>query len=370
MRILQLCTNYLMGGIQRHVIELGDFLVEQGHEVVLAGDHGEWEPKGDAPRYEHVALNPISSMGGSLINRVSHLLPAARRLRQVLETHRIELIHAHETAPAIIAKLATRGLSIPIIFTYHGSERERIASVASTARRTADLTISPSRTSLEHLIEHGLPRERSRVVGLGTHPLPAPDMARAAELRRDLLGEKGRYLICSLSRMDHQKGIDMMIEVARKLRDVRDDIVLAIAGHGPLESHVRGWAEVANVAEHVRFLGYTDDVVTLLAASDLYLLTSRWEALPISIVEAFQMRLPVIATDCGGVGELVDDSVGRLLPVGDVAGISNAVLELIEDDDKRLRLGEAARERSLEERFSPYDVKLEMETLYREMLAR
>ena len=370
MRILQLCTNYLMGGIQRHVIELGDFLVERGHKVVLAGDHGEWEPKGEAPLYEHVGLNQISSMGGSLINRVSHLLPAARRLTEILKRHRIELIHAHETAPAIIARLATRNLPLPILFTYHGSERERIASVASTARRTADLTISPSRTSLEHLIEHGLPRERSRVVGLGTHPLPAPDMARAAQLRRQLLGEGGRYLISSLSRMDHQKGIDMMIEVARKIRDKRDDVVMAIAGHGPLETHVEGWAEVANVADRVHFLGYTEDVVSLLAASDLYLLTSRWEALPISIVEAFQMRLPVIATDCGGVGELVDESVGRLLPVGDITGIAEAALELIGDDEKRRKLGQAAHARSQEARFSPHDVKLEMEALYREMIAR
>ena len=368
MRILQINTNYLPGGIQRHVLDLSAFLRNRGHRVVLAGDLGDWAPDVNDKDFVHLALDSIAGTGGSLIKRVSEILPVARKLRSALKDNDIQLIHAHETAPLILAQLARMGLDIPIIFTYHGSEIDRITSVARTAKRCADLTISPSRTSLEHLIDKGVARERTKVIGLGVHPLPAPDKSMKSSYRQKLLGENGKYLISSLSRLDPQKGIDIMIEVARKIRDKRDDVVFAVGGHGPLEGMVGHWAEVAGVAEHIRFLGPVSNVQNLLCASDLYLLTSRWEALPISIVEAFQASLPVIATDCGGVKELVTPDVGRVLPVGDTSAIAAAILDLLDDAAQRRKLAEAARALSQHDRFSPPAVHAGFERIYAEMV--
>ena len=83
-----------------------------------------------------------------------------------------------------------------------------------------------------------------------------------------------------------------------------------MAGGGPLEQEAKRWAEDAGLSDTVTFLGMTERVPLYLKASDMFLLTSRWEALPLSIVEAFHAGLPVIATDCGGVSELVDEEVG------------------------------------------------------------
>lgn len=368
MRILQICTNFRPGGIQRHVLDLSQDMRERGHSVVLAGDHGAWCPEDNASNFEHLGLSKIAAGDGGLLKRVSEILPVAKKLRQVLKKHRIELIHAHETAPAIVAKLATSGLNIPIIFTYHGSEPDREASVARTAKRCADMTVSPSRTSLESLISKGLPREKAQVIGLGVHNLPEVSATDVAALRKSLLGETGRFLIASLSRLDQQKGIDMMIEVARKISDIRKDVVFAIGGHGPLSNIVENWAEVAGVSENVKFLGPVSDVASVLRASDLYLLTSRWEALPISIVEAFQSSLPVIATDCGGVKELVDPSVGVVLQVGDTNAIAQAVLDLIDNPAKREEMSKNALELSKKARFSPDAVHKNFELFYLEMI--
>ncbi len=369
MRILQINTNYLPGGIQRHVLDLSAYLREAGHRVLLAGDGGDWAPSEDDPEFLHLALDRIAGTGGSVFRRMAEILPEARKLRRAIKAEGIQLVHAHETAPAILARLATMGLGIPVVFTYHGSEPDRIASVSRTARRCADLVISPSRTSLNHLVAKGLPAERTRVIGLGVHPMPQVDAAVAAAKRAELLGDNGRFLIASLSRLDPQKGIDMMIEVARKISDRRDDVVFAIGGHGPLQDLVDSWTQVTGVSRNVKFLGPVSNVAEVLAASDIYLLTSRWEALPISIVEAFQSGLPVIATDCGGVRELVNDEVGVVLPVADTSAIAEAIIKLLDSDELRGAMGRAALELSRDKRFSPPHVHQSFEQLYRDVIA-
>jgi len=107
-----------------------------------------------------------------------------------------------------------------------------------------------------------------------------------------------------------------------------------------------------------------------LAAADIFILTSRWEALPISIVEAFRAGLPVIATDCGGVKELVDDAVGRLCQVGDVDGLAEAVLELAGNRDLRAQLSQNATELSQSDRFDPDHVHGEFERFYQSLVAK
>lgn len=368
MRILQVNTNLRPGGIQRHVLDLSEYLRLKGHDVVVAADHGAWAPEEDTQEFIHLDLDRIAETGGSLFNRISELLPISRKLRREIKDRDIELVHTHETAPAIIAKLATAGLDIPVLFTYHGSDPNRAASVARTAKRCADWTLSPSRASLDNLISLGLPSKNTRVMGLGVHPLAGASAEDTQALRQSLLGNKGKYLVSSLSRLAHQKGIDMMIEVARKISDQRDDIIIAVGGHGPFEDLVNSWAEVAQVTDTIKFLGPVSDVATLLAASDLYLLTSRWEALPISIVEAFRSGLPVVATDCGGVKELVNSDVGAILPVGDTNAIANKVIELVDNAELRHKLGQNALELSEENRFLPDAVHESFEMLYQEVL--
>ncbi|MCB1332749.1 MAG: glycosyltransferase family 4 protein [Roseivivax sp.] len=367
MRILEVVTNFLPGGIQRHVLDLADDLRARGHAVTLAGDAGDWSETTDVV---NVPLNGVSWRGGSAVARVAALWPCVRDLRRAIRLGRIELVHAHETAPAIVARLATLGLDVPVVLTFHGSAPEREASVARTARLCADLTLSPSRDGIERLVAHGLPRTRAQATGLGIAPMPAVDPAEAAALRAALLDGREGPLILSLSRIDRQKGIDVMVDVAARVTARAPGATFVVAGKGPMEHKVAGWAEAAGVTDAMRFVGPTDQVPLYLAAADLFLLTSRWENLPISIVEAFRAGLPVVATDCGGVRELVDDSVGALVPVEDPATSAAALLRLIDDSEARARAGANALARSTEDRFTPAAVHARFETLYAELLAR
>jgi glycosyltransferase involved in cell wall biosynthesis len=380
LRVVQFCSNFRPGGgIQRHVMDLTRCLRAQGHFVLLAGEPGAGAEDEPAETFVALPLFRVSRPGGAVLPRVLWACVAAWRLRRVLRRERIALVHVHETAPALVARIATFGLGVPIAMTFHGAEPARTASVARIARACADLVISPSRATLQALVERGVPAARTRVMGLGVHPLAPVDDAAVRTKRRELLGAVGGdgdssdaergVLFVSLSRLDRQKGIDLMIEVARRVAAVRGDVVFAVAGGtGSHAAEVARWAAEAGVAERVRFLGVTREVALVLAAADGYLLTSRWEALPISIVEAFRAGRPVIATDCGGVRELVDETVGRLCPVEDVAALTAAVLELAGDAALRRRLGAAALARSREPRFDPAVVYTEFERVYAGLL--
>ena len=141
-----------------------------------------------------------------------------------------------------------------------------------------------------------------------------------------------------------------------------------MVGDGPQRDEARAWASEASIADKLTFAGHSDEAQAYLAASDIFFLPSRWESLPISIVEAFQRGLPVVATDTAGVEELVDETVGRLVPVGDVDAMVAALAELAGDAALRARLSDAALRRSHEDRFSPAHVHASFEQLYRDAL--
>jgi glycosyltransferase involved in cell wall biosynthesis len=206
------------------------------------------------------------------------------------------------------------------------------------------------------------------VLGLGIPPLAQAPESEVAALRARLLGGREGPLIVSLSRLDPQKGIDVMIAVARRVVERFPGVVFAVGGKGPLADKVEGWARDAGVAEAMRFLGMVSTVPAHLRAADLFLLTSRWENRPISIVEAFGAGLPVVATDCGGVRELVDEEVGALVPVDDPDGIAAELIALLSDEKRMRACGAAALARSRAPAFDPSAVHARFEALYREVL--
>ena len=367
LKILQFTTNFKQGGIQRHILDLTSHLRRSGHRVVLAGAPNVWGNENIDDDFEAVPLDQVSSTGSSMFGRVKAAHKSSRRLREIINEYEIDLIHSHETAPAIVAKVATIGTKLPKIITYHGSAPTRVKQFARVSRFCADVAVSPSQTTLNQLVDFGVPRARTKVLGLGISQKPNSSESEIAEIRASLNLKADDMLCLSLSRLDYQKGIDIMIDVAGKVISKNPRVTFAVGGTGPLADEVEGWLKKAGIEDRFKFLGSVSDVQNYLAAADFYLLTSRWEALPISIVEAFRAGLPVIATDCGGVKELVDDQVGRLCEVGNVDQITRAILDIAEDSALRNDMSLAALEKSRSSRFDPQSVHEAFEQLYLEL---
>lgn len=366
MRILEICTTIGPGGIQRHALDLGAWLSARGHLVAYAGAPHAWF-RGDDPLYLALRTDLVSWEGGSMARRLAALPGAALTLRRFISRHRFDLIHAHESAPALVARLADPARRLPLILTYHGSEPERVGQFAAVAKRTADLVLTPGGRCGEDLAESGVDRRKLKVIGLGVREAPRSDAANAARLRARFLGD-GRVLVVSVARLAHQKGIDVMIEAARLVADRDPGVRFVIVGDGPLREDVHKLSHARGVDRILSFAGDSSSVGDFLAASDIFLLTSRWEALPVTIVEAFRARLPVIATDCGGVAEIVDATVGAVTPIEDPQATAGAVLKLAGDEELRRKLGSAALARAAEPRFSPDHVHGAFERIYEDVI--
>ena len=366
--ILQIGTQFNLGGIPRHMIGLTRALRDQGHEITLAGNSGTWCGPDSDPTFLELPIRYVASEGGALHKRIVHLAVSVHRLRRWLKRHPVDLIHAHESAPALVAMLARIGRRVPVAVTYHGAEPERVLTFSRTARK-CDLVITPSHRSAEDLATTGgVPRERLQVIGLGLDPAPEDSPEEIAALRAKLLGD-GERLIVTVARLAHQKGIEILIDCVARLKGTHPGYRFILVGTGPLGGQYKALAKEKGVLSHLNFVGRTERVHLYLRAADLFLLTSRWEALPFTIAEAFQAGTPAVATACSGVVELIDDAVGAVVPVGDIPAICDAVARVLGDEERRAAMADAALARSREDRFDPDYIRKQFETAYRKLIA-
>ena len=279
MRVLELCSKFGVGGIARHVIDLSQWLRAHGHHVIMAGSAGAWlDPTKDS-MFTELPLNEVTEEGGGGLRRMVRAFGCAFTLRRILKQERIQLIHAHESAPAVVARLGSHGLGIPVAVTYHGSEPERVAWFGKVGRFAADRVITPSHRAAADLHQRGgIPQAKLSVIGLGIQVREAADPANVRRLRTTLLDNDSEICVVTVARLTHQKGIDILVQVVKRVLEQRRDIRFLVVGDGPQEHQAHEWAQAAGVQTHLKFTGRSEEPHLYMAAADLFLLTSRWEA--------------------------------------------------------------------------------------------
>jgi glycosyltransferase involved in cell wall biosynthesis len=189
------------------------------------------------------------------------------------------------------------------------------------------------------------------------------------DIAPDLRAGPGRspVRICSVARLEAPKDHATLLQALAGLRSEAWE--LDLVGDGPLESSLRRQAAALGIAGRVRFLGYQPDPASVLAGAQLFVLSSRSEAFPRSVLEAMRAGLPVVASAVGGVGEAVIDGVtGLLVPPGSPEALSAAIGELIRSAPRRQQLGAVAR-RTFEERFRVECMVEKTEAIYATVLA-
>ena len=369
LHVLQMGTQFGVGGITRHIRALSEWLRAREHTISFAGTPDVWISPETEPEMLVIPTRYVAGEGANIVSRLANTTSASWSLRRWLSKNRVDLIHAHESAPALVAHLARMGRSVPLAITYHGSEPERIAAFSRIARQ-CDLVITPSHRSADDLAKIGqVPDDKLKVIGLGVSPPPSDTAEEISALRQELLGD-GTHVIVTIARLMHQKGIDILIDCVERIKETRPGYRFVVAGDGPDEAKLHELAQGKGLGKHLNFVGRTSRPHLYLRAADLFLLTSRWEALPFTIAEAFQAGTPAMATACSGVVELIDDSVGKVVPIGDISAIAVGVAEILEDEPRRKAMAAAALKRSREDRFRPDWVHEQFEKTYFELAGR
>jgi glycosyltransferase involved in cell wall biosynthesis len=300
----------------------------------------------------------------------------ALRLARLLRRQHVDLLHTHQYTPFFYALLARLlGRRVPVLFTEHGRHfpdyprRKRIlANRLLLGRR--DRVVGVGQAVRQALIANeGLRPDRIRVIYNGVpHANGAGPTSDRQTVRREIGCQADDFLLIQVARLDYLKDHCTAIRTLERVVARRPEARLVLVGEGPERGTIEAEVRQRRLEDHVRFLGLRRDVARLLAAADVFLLTSISEGIPLTIIEAMNAGLPVVATQVGGVGEIIEDGVtGLLAPAGVDAALAAQVLRLREDGALYQRLRQRGREHA-QERFSEARMHAEYTRLYEEML--
>ncbi|MCB9780230.1 MAG: glycosyltransferase [Alphaproteobacteria bacterium] len=335
-----LVTNSMgVGGAERYVVTVANWMVERGAKVTVTAEPGDLAATLD-PR---VRYQPEQ-----LINLRAGIPRAAVRLAQLIHQEKPRVVVANSLVSSWVVRLAQPWGRAPLVTVAHGWPADRYRSVAPLMR-VSDVVVAVSPEVRDQLVAHGLPADRCRVIhnGVDCRPLhPRTGAARAAA-RRELGVSDDALVVALLGRLSAQKAHQHVISIAAALRGDLPHLRFVLIGGGEREDELRALAAEQGVEDRVLFLGIRADVPELLGAADIYLSTSDWEGMPLSTIEAMASGLPCVATCTEGTSLLVTPECGAVVPVGDVAALTDAVRALAQDPDQRAVQGAAARKRAL-----------------------
>jgi glycosyltransferase involved in cell wall biosynthesis len=256
-----------------------------------------------------------------------------------------DLVHAHGLHASFRAVLALSGRRTPLVVTWHDrayAEGARAHFVRLLERRVvkaASVVLGSTSALVDRARGTG-----ARDARLAAVALPKPrevveqdDPDRLRPKVRAELGAIGRPLLMAVGALERHKGYETLLDATRAWRLLDPVPLVVIAGEGPLRAVLQSRIEEEGLP--VRLLGRRDDVSDLLAAADLALLPSRWEARSVLAQEALHARVPLVATEVGGIPELVGDAA-ELVPYGDPEALAGAVVRLLGDPERRELLTE------------------------------
>ena len=298
-----------------------------------------------------------------------------RRLVELVRERRYDLVHAHLTYSAIWSALLSRRTGIPSVVSLHvapTATKEQESSAVTrfgidvkdrlmrfVVNRWSKRVIMVSAGLRAYYLERGgLDPAKVRVVhnGIEVERFRRDRAATRAALERDFGIPPGVKLAVAVSVLRPGKGIEVLLDAVHRVPDTH----FLIVGDGPKREE---WTALAKT-DRVHWAGYRTDVHTLLSGCDLFVHPSLDDAFPTVLLEAMAASLPVVASNVGGIPEIVVEGVtGRLVPPGDAQALADAIR-----DDALLRMGAAARERA-EEHFSTEAWMERLQTVYAEVLA-
>lgn len=348
MRILLLAENLAFGGIGRYCVDLADGLraYPDVHCDLLAlssaGD--DWLLQETRAKGLDIEVLPPSSI---------------RSFRNILVNRGIDLVHSQGYRSNIMSRLALRlgGSCAKAVCTVHGAYhfatapwRSRFYYLADyLTMRLSDWVIAVSVVTRRQ-VARWVRKDRLIMIHNGT-ALPELSNKTGKLIFRQALGlPEQAKVACFVGRLSHQKGIPALIDIVRRTTETMPEVIFVIVGDGPLRREVESCAR--EIGAQLHFVGSQHHVQPFYLASDILLLPSRTEGLPMTLIEAFAYGLPAIASNVGGIPEVVIDGYnGFLCESTDTVLMSQQLVHLLRDDDLRARFAANAR-KTVETHFS------------------
>ncbi len=329
-RILHLVSSLQVGGLEQFAVRMAHFQREAGADAQILTFR-------DGPlRRETERLGiPVTLLTGGKLKRI---LAGTARFRRIAP----DILHAHNPATLNYGLLGKRACGAPLLLTLHGRGKNDTQAPKSAQWKAVDALVAVSRFVADDWAESSCPIQ----VILNGVEFSSPRRSRN-EVRAELALAADRLVGCVAARMDGLKGQETLLHALSLLPASTPPVTLLLAGDGDRRQEWETLAcSLGLTEEQVRFLGFRADVPDLLSASDFFVLPSYSEGLPLSVLEAMSHGLPVIASEVGGVPEvLCSAQEGLLVPPRDPAALADALDTLLQNSELRRRMGVAGAAR-------------------------
>ncbi len=375
-RILQI-LEATIGGTKRHLLDLCTLLDPEQFEVTVACPRIRSEPHGDTSFVAELREAGIAVEFVPMVRRINPFADARAlwRMAGVVRRGRYDIIHAHSSKAGFVGRPAALfDRRARVVYSPHGFYFLNFKSplkvavfkwVERLAGRSTDVLIALSRGEhAEALRQWVIPSERLRLVENGIAHL---ECLPCAEARARLDVPLDIPVVGTISRFTPQKAPFDLIEAAARLIADRPDLQFLWFGDGEMRSAVEAEIKRRGLSAAIRLLGYREDARALLPALDVFVLASRWEGLPYTIMETMDAGVPVVGTDVVGTQDFIDpDRNGVLVPVGDPERLAAAIDDLLTRPEHAAIIAAAAA-RDVGGRFNRAEMVQKTAAIYTEL---
>lgn len=362
--VMQVIYSLRIGGSEKLALDISSNVdpVRFRPSVCALDEDGDLAQELEAEKIEHCVLH-----------RKGIEFDILRRLYRLFKKNRVKVVHTHHFTQLFYAALPARWAGARIIHTEHeffsylenGFTRAMIRPLLRLCDR---MTVVGPEVADYFVRTIGIPEKRVMIVPNGVD-IAAFDCDREAA-RAELGLSPHDVVIGTVGRLEPEKDQATLLEAFRQVKGGNRPIRLLIVGDGRMAGELKSQAERIGVSDRTLFLGYRRDIPKLLAAMDVFVLSSIREGLPISLIEAMAARRPVVASDIGSIKDLVQDGRnGVLVPSGDAVSFGKVLQRLIENRELREGLGEGGH-RTVEASFSLSTMIRTYEDLYCSVLRK
>ncbi|EPF2606043.1 TPA: glycosyltransferase [Yersinia enterocolitica] len=336
MKILYIITGLGLGGAEKQVIQLADEMRLLGHEIVLVSLTGctKLLPKNNVTVHQLDMRKNIISLMLSII-----------KLRNIVKELKPDVVHSHMFHANIFSRVLRLVIKFPkLICTAHScNEGGRLRMfLYRLTDGLATLSTNVSMEAVYNFIAKGASTRNRMIVvynGIDTD-LFKFSIEERNSVREELNITENSHIILSVGRFTEAKDYPNLLEMfTLLLNKYNHDVepILYIAGDGDLLPSMKEYATELGISDRVVFLGVRDDIHRLMCAADIFVLSSQWEGFALVVAEAMACELLVVATDCGGVREVVG-GLGGLAPIKDpeyLAYKTNKLLKMQSDEKEQ-----------------------------------
>ncbi len=353
-----------VGGIEKVVNEQSKRLLQKNFEPMVVTNR-----IGTPKQYvvDGVNVNCYESLNTGFRLGIPYSIPTVPSFEvflKAVKSSKIIHAHGHPYLTSLIAAKLARRYNKPFVLTQHNTfieydnifdkiERLNDLAVGKETIKEADKIITVSHATKDYVLSLGAKPEKIKVMYNGVDMERFKPLAgKREEMRRKLGFPQNATVVVTVRRLVYKNGVDTLIEGANLAIKKNPNIIFLIVGKGPDQSSVQMRAQELGIENNFRLAGFVidEDLSLYYNAADFFVLPSKsGEGLPLVALEAMACGLPVIATDVGGIGEVLTQKWGKLIPPNDPPSLAKAVLEFATIDFSSRRIELRAE---MEEKFS------------------